>query len=120
VTTASPRLYAKDDCLVLTGPLALLVEGFITARGQTCDGDPVAWLAQRTRDADPGRDGISTARITRVLRRERQHTELNVADVLLVAIGRVDALYDGTVPIIPNPARPGCCHTYDYDLVAYP
>jgi hypothetical protein len=104
---------------VETEGLALLVEAFVTDRRNNRGYHPVTWLAGRTRDADPLGKGISADRISKLIRREREYTDLTVADALLVAMGCIEALYDGTVEIMANPARPGCCQLYPPSPLAW-
>lgn len=104
--------HPRDICVVSTEELACLIEVFLATKGKRSPQNPLVWLYERTRDGDPAGRGISTTRIAKLLRRERVLTELSVADALLVAMGEVEALYDGTITIIPNPGRPGCCRIY--------
>lgn len=114
-----PRVWrARDTCVVHTEVLACLVESFIIKKGASCDQHPVTWLMERSRDGDPKGRGISFGKITQVLQREREFTDLSVADALLVAMGEMEALYDGTIEIFPNPARPGCCAVYRPSFIA--
>lgn len=103
---------ARDTCVVQTEGLAVLVETFIADRTKNRGYHPVTWLAERTRDGDPLGKGVSPGRISKLIHREREFTDLLVADALLVAMGCVEALYDGTIEILPNPGRPGCCHIF--------
>jgi hypothetical protein len=102
----------RDICVVETEPLALLVEAFISDRKNSHGFHPVTWLVERTKDGDPTGRGISPGRIATLLNREREYTDLRIADALLVAMGQVEALYNGTCPIVQNPGKPGCCQLY--------
>ena len=79
---------------------------------------PLDWLMERTQDADPRHRGVTHGKIYQVLNREREFTVLAVADALLVAMGAMEALYDGTVEVLENPFRPGCCGMYRPSAVA--
>jgi hypothetical protein len=105
--------HLPDPCVVETNSLADVIETALAKRPEV--GRVTDFLAERTRDADPVEEGVSIRAIKRVLKRERDWTELSVADQLLVAVRRVDALRDGSVEIVPNPdPRKGCgCSTYE-------
>lgn len=109
---ATRSFLARDACVVQTAPLVYLLNDFIVTHPRPKHTHPIDWISDRTRDSDPSGRGISRRRIAKLLRNEREFTDLGVADALLVAIGKSHALYDGTLEIVPSPHHHGCCRRY--------
>lgn len=65
----------------------------------------VPWLAAETRRMDGGA-GVSESTIEKVKMGRYKTTELRIADPLVMAMDRPDALHDGTLTIRPNPLAP--------------
>lgn len=134
----------RDVCVVPSLPLAHLLHRFVddwkqtrpTTSGQFASGQrrqqtretlsAVQYLALETeraaRRAGPKGRGVPESTIENLLARDPSErprprsrvTELRIADPLVAAIGRTEALYDGTLPIMANPnasraAQGACC-----------
>jgi hypothetical protein len=129
--------------VVPSEPLAHLLHGFVedwkrqrpTTSGQFAAGNrrtqeretlsAVEYLALETRRTaqrhDPAAQGVLPSTIENLLARDpagrprprSRVTELRVADALVAAVGRTEAMYDGTLPVQPNPnasrAAQACC-----------
>lgn len=123
---------ARDGCVVETAPLAFLVRSWIDryerdlslrdSRGQANLGrltrrdasghfigpsenaeSGVAALASLTERSAQGRDRVHPDKIRKVLRVAHRTTELRTADMLVAAIRRPEAFYDGTLTVSQNP-----------------
>lgn len=116
--------FARDGCAVETGPLADMLDAFVSRWNRTrpprsggkftdAGSRSVAFvgaiqsLVQETR--------LQEGTIERVIQRRSRYTELRTADPLLAAIDETGALYDGRLRVVPNPAasaraRAACQH----------
>ena len=114
---------SRDGCVVPTAPLSAAVTAFV--KGWNRDRPPTAgryssarssasiepvsaieWLSTETR--------IPVGTLHRIRYNRSRLTELRVADPIVCAMNQTHLLYDGTLPVIPNPKakaelRAACC-----------
>jgi hypothetical protein len=118
-TVERPRsVRQRDPCVVPTPPLARLLCEFRDRWNR----ERPPYQAGRFRD-DGGRSpaefvnavswvaaeaGLPRYEVENVLKARTTATELRTADALLAAIGRPEALQDGTLPIVARSRRGGC------------
>lgn len=136
----APSRKQIDGCAVPTTQLAAEVDGWISRwerdhpdlarrksgrqspsrrnrKGHLAGNQTVAAitiLQERTQLADPAGVGVPKPTIEGVVYKRWRMTELRTADMLVAAIERPEAFYDGTLEIVPNPnasreARDACC-----------
>lgn len=113
----------RDGCAVDSASLTALVVDFV-ARWQAerpatvgrFGVESVDALTLTAYDFLSSRSGLPKDAIEKIHRGKRRSpaVELDVADRLVAAMGRPDVFYDGTLPVIPNPAaarraREACC-----------
>lgn len=115
---------ARDGCVVPTEPLAAMIGSFVRewrrtrpdTRGQfkpAASPGPVTltaydWLHLKT--------GVPKRSLENIAAGRYPTTELRVADLIVSAIGRPEAFYNGTLEVRPNPlaaraAQAACCGT---------
>lgn len=105
-----PAAKSRDVYVVEAAPLASLLQEFVTGQTQrriaTSRSHAIDKLVERTQQLDPSHRGVPLRTVENFLRTEGPRyptTDLRIADALLTAIGRPDAIgRDPGDPLYPH------------------